>query len=188
MSPSTSSPPQGWPWQLYRLLKGSQVTLFFVADMHFGSPFRSYAKPRGFATTGAMNAAIAEAWRSRVTEEDTVWILGDVGDLDSLAPLPGTKHLVFGNDDTPRAAFRDSGLFASHAMSHVLETGWGSILLIHIPKAAKQSDLPVLHGHTHAAPEEPDVRFVSVSVDKTGWGPISLEEVVERFKARAAGC
>lgn len=160
------------------------MTEFFIADMHFGSPYRSYAKPRGFSTVEEMHAAIMAAWRSRVSDEDVVWVLGDVGDLDVVAALPGTKHLIFGNDDSPRGPIKDSGVFASCATSHVLETDQGSILLVHIPKAAKRADLPVLHGHTHAGPDEVDPRFVSVSVDKTGWGPISLDEVMRRFEER----
>ena len=164
------------------------MSVFFIADMHFGSPYRSNAKPRGFSSTEAMNDAIVEAWRSRVNDEDTVWVLGDVGDLEVMRTLPGKKHLIFGNDDTPRALFKDSGVFASYATSHELDTDNGPILLIHIPQAAKRNDLPVLHGHTHAGPDEIDTRFVSVSVDKTAWGPISLEEVMQRFAERTASC
>lgn len=163
-----------------------RVAQFFIADMHFGSPYRSYAKQRGFASVEDMHAEIERVWRSRVSESDEVWILGDVGDLDVLANLPGTKHLIFGNDDSPRAPFKECGHFASWATSHVLETEHGSMRLVHIPQSAKQDDLPVLHGHTHAGPDEPDPRFLSVSVDKTGWGPISLDEVMRRFTLRSA--
>jgi len=162
------------------------VADFFIADMHFGSPYRSYAKPRGFATVEAMHDAIVSTWRSRVSHEDTVWVLGDVGDLDVMADLPGTKHLIFGNDDSPRAPFKESGLFASCQSSHLLECEGGPILLVHIPKAAKLDGVRVLHGHTHAGPDEADPRFVSVSVDKTGWGPISLDEVIRRFEGGSA--
>lgn len=156
---------------------------FFIADMHFGSPYRSYAKPRGFASVEEMHAAIATAWRKRVQADDTVWIIGDVGDVDPLRALPGIKHLIYGNDDRPRQPFKESALFETLADAHVLETEWSPILLVHRPKDAK-ADLPVLHGHTHAAPDEVDTRFVSVSVDKTGWGPISLAEAIDRFRAR----
>jgi calcineurin-like phosphoesterase family protein len=166
-------------------LRGFVVAEFFIADMHFGSPYRSYAKPRGFASVEAMHEAIADAWRSRVTASDTVWVLGDVGDVGGLAELPGMKHLIFGNDDRPKRDYKESDLFMSLRDSHILDTKGGSILLVHRPKDAKIDGLRVLHGHTHAAPDEPDPRFVSVSVDKTGWGPISLDEVMRRFDARA---
>lgn len=152
--------------------------------MHFGSPFRSYAKPRGFASVEAMHEAIATAWRQRVAESDTVWVLGDVGHTTILRTLPGTKHLIFGNDDSPRGDYKDPNIFASWANSHILTTTRGPMLLIHSPKAVKQTDMAVLHGHTHAGPDEDDPNFVSVSVDKTGWGPLSIDEVFSRFEAR----
>lgn len=131
-----------------------------------------------------MDAAIASAWRSRVTDDDTVWILGDVGCLDELASLPGTKHLVFGNDDRPRKPFVESGVFETTQTKRTLEIGCGKILLVHDPRSASPDHTRILHGHTHSLPDEPDPRFVSVSVDKTDWGPINLDEVLRRFAAR----
>lgn len=155
---------------------------FFIADMHFGSA--SNAKWRKFSSSDAMDAAIIDAWRDRVADGDVVWVVGDVGSIDPLRNLPGTKHLVFGNDDTPKALFKNSAVFATYANSHIHESDRGPILLIHRPKDAVAGSLPVLHGHTHAMPDEPDPRFVSVSVDKTGWGPISLDEVWRRVDQR----
>lgn len=157
---------------------------YFIADMHFGSA--SNAKCRKFSASADMDTAIIQAWRERVGDCDTVWVLGDVGSLDPLRDLPGTKHLVFGNDDKPKGLFKDSGLFASLSNSHIHESDRGSILLIHRPKDATDDSLPVLHGHTHAMPDEPDPRFVSVSVDKTRWGPITLDEVWQRIDQRRA--
>jgi calcineurin-like phosphoesterase family protein len=158
---------------------------FFIADMHFGSPYRSCAKPRGFASVEEMHSAIAEAWRSRVTASDTVWVIGDVGDSEMLAQLPGFKHLVFGNDDRPKRDYRACGLFESLSDAHILDTAHGSILLVHRPQDASRGDMPVIHGHTHSMPDEADPRFISVSVDKTEWGPVSLDEVMRRLAERA---
>lgn len=158
------------------------MTEFFIADMDFGSA--SNAKWRKFAASAGMDAAILKAWRERVGVGDIVWVLGDVGSLHPLRDLPGTKHLIFGNDDKPKRMFKESGLFARTANSHIHESDHGSMLLIHRPKDAADDYVPVLHGHTHAMPDEPDPRFVSVSVDKTGWGPITLDEVWRRVEMR----
>ncbi|MGG6288187.1 metallophosphoesterase family protein [Leptolyngbya sp. AN03gr2] len=158
------------------------MTEFFIADMHFGSA--SNAKWRKFSSSNAMDAAIIEAWQERVGEDDIVWVLGDVGSLEPLRDLAGTKHLIFGNDDKPKGKFKESGVFASLSNSHTHESGRGSILMIHRPQDAPLDTTPVLHGHTHSMPDEPDPRFVSVSVDKTGWGPISLDEVWRRIDQR----
>ncbi|EDL48249.1 hypothetical protein [Erythrobacter sp. SD-21] len=130
---------------------------------------------------------LIEAWRGRVTDADIVWVLGDVGSLNPLRDLPGTKHLIFGNDDKPKGMFKESGAFASYSNSQIHGSDHGSMLLIHRPNDAAENDVPVLHGHTHSMPDEPDPRFVSVSVDKTGWGPITLDEVWLRIEMRKRG-
>lgn len=160
------------------------MTQFFIADMHFGSA--SNAKWRKFPKAADMDAAIIAAWKDKVAADDTVWVLGDIGSLVTLRDLPGTKHLVFGNDDNPKGTIKESGLFAFLANSHTHQSCHGSMFLVHRPQDAPAGDLPVLHGHTHATPDEVDPRFVSVSVDKTGWGPITLDEVWRRFEQRAA--
>lgn len=157
---------------------------FFIADMHFGNAWT--AKRRKFPTAADMDATIAAAWKERVGGGDTVWVLGDIGSLESLRDLPGTKHLIFGNDDKPRGPIKESGDFASLADAHTHRSSHGAMLLVHRPQDAPQDDVPVLHGHTHNAPDEVDLRFVSVSVDKTGWGPITLGEVWRRIEMRRA--
>jgi calcineurin-like phosphoesterase family protein len=158
------------------------MTEFFIADMHFGSV--SNAKSRKFVSSDAMDAAIIEAWRDRVAGEDVVWILGDVGSLEPLRDLAGTKHLIFGNNDRPKGMFKDCGIFASCANSHTHRSDRGAMHFIHRPEDAPGDGLPVLHGHTHAGTDEVDPRFISVSVDKTGWGPIGFGEVWRRVEQR----
>lgn len=158
------------------------MTDFFIADMHFGSA--SNARWRGFPSAEDMDIAIVEAWRARVAPGDVVWVLGDVGCVDNLTDLPGTKHLIFGNDDTPRSHYKSSGIFKAWWNSHTLKAGGRSLYLVHRPQDAPSGATTVLHGHTHSKADEPDPRFVSVSVDKTGWGPISLQDVIERAMAR----
>jgi len=159
------------------------MTDFFIADLHFGSPDQSYAKSRGFTSSEAMQEMIASGWQARVTDRDTVWVLGNVGDYEPLRDLPGAKRLIFGDQDDREAAF-ESGVFITRAPSHMLHTEQGSILLIHDPLASRFKDVRVLYGGT--GPDEPDDRSMSVSVDEIGWAPVSLPEVLERFAARAA--
>lgn len=161
-----------------------EMAEFFIADMHFSSALN--AKSRGFPSVADMDAVITTAWKARVGADDTVWVLGDIGSLATLRDLPGTKHLVFGNDDKPKGPIKESGLFASVANSHTHQSSHGAMCLVHRPQDAPAGDVQVLHGHTHAMPDEVDPRFVSVSVDKTDWGPITLDEVWRRFEQRRA--
>lgn len=158
------------------------MTEFFVADMHFGSA--SNARWRGFPSAKDMDVAIADAWCARVSTNDVVWVLGDVGCIDNLADLPGTKRLIFGNDDKPKSHYKSSGVFEACWNSQIIEADGRSLYLVHRPQDAPSGPMTVVHGHTHSKADEPDARFVSVSVDKTCWGPISLQDVVDRADAR----
>lgn len=85
------------------------MTTFFTSDLHLGHARISSLCGRPFPATedGAahMNEAIAGAWTERITDADTVWVLGDVamGRIDEtlqiIGRLPGDKHLISGNHD-----------------------------------------------------------------------------------------
>ncbi len=116
------------------------VGLFFVADMHFGNSRN--AKARGFSSPEAMDQAICDAWCARVREGDTVWVLGDVGEVSPLQRLPGEKHLVYGNDDRPKSRLIGSECFQSLQDFHLLETDCGPIELVHRPRIPENQTFP----------------------------------------------
>lgn len=152
----------------------------FIADMHFGA--EPLARRRGFGSAAAMNMAIEESWRERVKAHDIVWIVGDVGDPAPLARLPGVKHLVLGNTDVPFAKYCGSDHFASVTKATEIASATGMLLLVHRPSNARPAGhRAVVHGHIHEA-SWGDPLFVCVSVDQTGWGPITTEEVLARLE------
>lgn len=81
------------------------MATFWTADLHLGHARISELAGRPFSNVASMNAHLIKAWNSRVTEQDTVWVLGDVcmGALEeslNLIPLlHGHKILVPGNHD-----------------------------------------------------------------------------------------
>ena len=101
----------------------------------------------------------------------------DAGDRRRLADLLGVKRLVFGNNDKGHRAIAASGVFASTASSHRLQTGAGMLFLIHDPADAHTAGSDtVVHGHLHALPS-PAPNFISVSVDRHAWGPLRAEQI-----------
>lgn len=80
---------------------------YFTADLHLGH--RLVSGVRGFADPAEHDAVVAERWRSVVTADDEVWVLGDLAMattnsgidqvLAKIAELPGTKQLIAGNHD-----------------------------------------------------------------------------------------
>ncbi|WP_460753482.1 metallophosphoesterase [Myceligenerans cantabricum] len=81
------------------------MTTYFTSDMHFGHLNIIRFCDRPFDGVGQMNARLAELWNDTVSEQDTVWVLGDValGALDDslswIGRLAGHKILVPGNHD-----------------------------------------------------------------------------------------
>lgn len=156
---------------------GRGITVWFVADTHFGEQPRTRQRLSGM-DAGTLDELMMERWRATVAAGDDVWHLGDVGrDWQRLADLPGTKHLIFGNTDKARTRMAASPVFASTAERRILPTRAGPLFLIHIPEQA--GDAPpgmVVHGHHHHRDPKPGQR--SVSVDRTGWAPIALDALL----------
>ena len=81
---------------------------YYISDVHFGHARMLAADGldrRPFASLGEMHAAIKTRWNERVTDDDDVYILGDMAwgaseeAIAWIATLKGRKHLVLGNHD-----------------------------------------------------------------------------------------
>ena len=79
--------------------------IYFTADLHVGHANIIEHCSRPFRSVGEMNNRIMTNWNQKVTEDDTVYILGDMfyGDhpnvLEYLPYLNGKKYLTPGNHD-----------------------------------------------------------------------------------------
>lgn len=85
---------------------------YLWSDLHIGhvrlaETWRTWAG----GTVGEHNEYLADAWRSKVTDDDEIWIIGDAcmgtltESLPFVAALPGVKHLVPGNHDRISVAY-----------------------------------------------------------------------------------
>lgn len=88
-------------------MQGKRTRTFFTSDLHLGHQLVS--DMRGFTTTGDHDEALAQRWNAAITENDIVWVLGDISGggrgsqlaaLEWLSRRPGRKHLVSGNHDS----------------------------------------------------------------------------------------
>lgn len=81
------------------------MTTYYTSDLHFGHLNIIRFCDRPFAGVGAMDARLVQLWNETVTEDDTVWVLGDVAlgslgeSLANIGRLHGHKILVPGNHD-----------------------------------------------------------------------------------------
>ncbi len=78
---------------------------FYTADLHFGHTRISELSGRPFTSVDEMNETLISRWNARVTDDDTVHVLGDValGQIDEslsyVSRLAGRKILIPGNHD-----------------------------------------------------------------------------------------
>ncbi len=79
--------------------------IFYTADLHIGHKNVINMSNRPFSSVDEMNISLVNNWNSVVSEEDEVYIIGDVlfnlkkhTDL-YITQLKGKKHLIVGNHD-----------------------------------------------------------------------------------------
>ena len=142
----------------YSVEKGD-IMIYFTGDTHFGHANIITHCNRPFLSIQEMDQAIINNWRERVTNNDTVYILGDmffVGRVDYsdyLKMLPGKKHLIIGNHDKDWMKKLDiTQYFKSVAHYAEISDGSHKITLCHYPMmtwnaASKGSYL--IYGHIH---------------------------------------
>jgi calcineurin-like phosphoesterase family protein len=152
---------------------------YFISDLHLGHKnvikfedgYR--AKAMGVSTIEEHDEMIMDLWNERACENDTVYVLGDLGkNFEVLKSLPGKKILHLGNHDrkTARAyleVFDDIVgpiRFSKHWLAHfppIEGELWGK---------------DVIHGHTHNKGVE-DPRYINVCVEMTGGKLVPYQEI-----------
>lgn len=154
------------------------MAIHFVADLHFNGDSARNALPYGFSDSVELARRICDVWRARVAPDDTVWILGNVGNPVHLAGLPGRKHLVRSAADPRSWNCLATGRYESVCERQYLDTSHGALMLVSDPAQAGESDALVLHGRARG--DWRRAGFVCVSAAMTGWGPVSLDEIARR--------
>ena len=77
--------------------------IYYIADMHFGHKNVLRFDNRPFPDTENMDEYMIQSWNGRITEDDTVYVLGDAfwkneeGSVNIMHRLNGHKHLIKGN-------------------------------------------------------------------------------------------
>lgn len=154
------------------------MAIHFVADLNFNGDSALHAIPFGFTDSSEMTRRICEIWRARVAADDTVWILGNVGNAVHLGCLPGVKHLVRGRSDPQSWNCLATGRFASVSDVRRVETDHGPFTLLSDPAKALDGDARVLHGRVAGVWDRPGHTCVAAS--GLGWGPVSLDALMHR--------
>lgn len=177
------------------------MTVWFMSDPHFGH--KLVAQTRGFSEAFDHDLAIYRNLLERLDKHDQLWILGDLcvsnpqAALDTLADLPGSKHLISGNHDRCHPMHRDAHnwqarylkVFDSVQPFARRRIGGRNVLLSHFPYMADRGEPRyvqwrlrdqgefLLHGHTHSPMQWTSLREIHVGVDAWGLAPVSLDVI-----------
>lgn len=172
--------------------------IFITSDLHFNHDKDFIWKKRGFSSVNEMNEAIVNNWNQTVSDDDIVYLLGDVAmgsDLQAslrlINKLKGKKYLAYGNHDTEARikAFKTNRFFEDIQMGYRLKYKKHMFILTHYPTiTANGDDLRVinLYGHTHQKDNffEDKSYMYHVGVDSHDCTPVLLETIVKEIKMK----
>ena len=164
------------------------------SDLHLGDRSISEAWDRPFRSVRHMNRALLAEWRRRVRPGEAIICLGDVAHADAwrddsrlrldVAGCPGARELILGNHDLfARTELTAAGFDRQHAGA-VCDTD-PVLVLTHSPLRRVPPNTVNVHGHLHGA-AGPTRRHRNLSVERTGYGPVRLEEVLNDAAGESA--
>ncbi len=165
------------------------MTRFFTSDTHFGDTRILRSAKRPFRTIAEHDAALLANWQATVMPADEIWHLGDVAPgysstaLDVLmAQLPGTKHLITGNNDDETTRIHP-GWASVHDYRELIEDEVLCILCHYALRTWNKIGKGSLdlHGHSHAM-LKPLTRQFDVGVDAWDYTPRTLAFMREARK------
>ena len=170
--------------------------IFVISDTHFCHANILTFKDKndklireGFRDIGHMDEVIIDNWNRIVKPQDKVYHLGDVvfgkSNIKRILPrLLGKKRLVLGNHDY------EAKSYYPHFQKVMSWRQFGEfrkfIVMTHFPLHTSAFDYRAkgkpainIHGHLHEK-EIPDTKHhVSVCVEKTGYKPVSIEDIID---------
>lgn len=168
--------------------RGEGTMIYFIADLHFYHARIIGLCSRPFQSVVEMNEALVSNWNDVVTDNDIVWVLGDLSltkNRQLVEPLvrrlKGRKRLVLGNHDKMKTHAYEAMGFEFVSPYPVVFRGY---TLSHEP-----THLPMnIFGHVHNTEVEMHSTSVCVSVERTGYKPIAVEGINEDAnRSRAIG-
>lgn len=170
--------------------------IYYIADTHFC--YEPVVNSRGFDSAAEMDEALIANWNSVVSDDDTVYFVGDVGYNGGFVPcrilerLQGHKHLIRGNHDT---GYEDAPLlyryFESVTDFWEIDDGGIHIILSHYPILYNKRGY-MIHGHLHDSDQFFEIlkeqpKMLNAGVDINGLKPVTLAQLIENNRTFYAG-
>ena len=143
-------------------------TIYFYSDPHFAD-----ADVEAMRKNYIGDEEQIKRIRSKVGKNDTLIILGDVGNKEFLKKIRGYKVLILGNHDSGASTYKD---YVDEVYEGVLMIS-DKILLSHEPV-----DFPYalnIHGHDHSGWEKMKTPHLNVCAEHIDYTPISFKQIIE---------
>ena len=175
------------------------MATYFTADLHLGHKAIIDYCNRPFGDVSEMNQTLIRNWNSRVTNDDHVYIVGDLyyGGRDAAGvdeaiattkKLNGILHLVAGNHDFPYLKNMEYHyLFADVDQIRYLKHEGENIFLCHYPMAEWSGYYRGswhIYGHVHNDKESKAFQYMrtldkslNAGVDICSYMPVTFEEL-----------
>lgn len=139
------------------------MSIYYIADCHFGHANVIRFDQRPFFTTEDMEEIMIMNWDATVRPGDHVYILGDFcwGKADEwlriLRKLPGQKHLILGNHDLTHYLAELQAQFVEICDYKEITDNGRKVIMSHYPilfyKHSNNERYFMLHGHVHSTLE-----------------------------------
>lgn len=169
------------------LMYGGSCMDYFIADLHNMDPSILTYEHRPFKSVEEMRETLINNWNNLITSLDTVYLLGDIGDIEILKHLKGKIVIVVGNHDNYDEIIKAYPNI--EVCRHPIMVG--PLWLSHEPIGYMPPEIPYLniHGHLHRfnyglldRTWEAGNRYFCVSVEQIGYRPISRVEITKRIE------
>lgn len=180
--------------------------IYFTSDLHLGHANVLKLCSRPFESIDEMDECLIANWNERVTNNDTVYILGDLmfhnkrSPEEYLSKLKGKKYFIRGNHDRDWMKKVDiNKYFISNENLSYITDGKHRITLCHYPMMSwphMNTNGYMIFGHIHnntnaeywSLIQKSDL-MLNAGVDINGFKPITFEEMLENninHKAKVA--
>lgn len=163
--------------------------IFVTSDTHFNHENIIKYCNRPFTSVEEMNKTLIDNWNNVVSNEDTVFFLGDfcLGNREQISEicsqLNGHKILIFGNHDRATVTtFINAGFETVYKKPTIIRFDEYDITIefSHAPKYVDNHYFNV-HGHVHDKGENDDMHYCAC-VELHDYKPVALEDIVKYFK------
>ena len=162
------------------------MKVFFIADLHFDDVNIMNYENRDFVDVWNMNKTIIDNWNKTVKDEDSVYLIGDIGNDKYIRQLNGTKYLIKGNHDVEtNDYYRNIGFKEVYDLPIIFDGFW---ILSHEPLYVnKNMPYANIFGHVHNNPNYNSVSShgFCVSVERIDYTPIEIGKIKDEIVKKA---